>query len=164
MAGENLLFFAGTFIKAGSAIQQGRIADIEARAEAALNERNARIAEMDAKAREAKARFDAVRVSRRGTDILGRLRVRLGASGARLDVGAPIRVLSEQAEELELEQLLVGFEGRTEAARFRSIAGIERFKGSLAKARGKSARREGLTRAGTSLLTDFATAKQEGFL
>ena len=157
-----LLFLAAAGAKAASTIQQGRIADAEGRAEAKLQERNAQVDERNAVARELKARFDQLRQVVSGVKVLGRLRARLGASGARLDVGAPIRALRDQAEELELDNLLIGFEGAVEAGRFRERAVISRFKGSLAKTRGKAARRASFVKAGTSLLSDFSTAKQEG--
>lgn len=163
MAGP-LLFLAAAGAKGLSTIQQGRIADAEGRAEDKLQERNARVFEQDADARERKARFDQLRQVVAGVKVLGRLRARLGASGARLDVGAPIRALSDQAEELELDNLLIGFEGAVEAGRFRERAVLSRFKGSLAKIRGKAARQASFLKAGTSLLSDFSTAKQEGFL
>lgn len=159
-----LLFIGASGAKAVSIIQQGRIADAEGRAESRLHERNAAIFEQDAAARERKARFDQLRQVVSGAKVLGRLRAGLGASGARLDVGAPIRLLSDQAEELELDNLLIGFEGAVEAARFREQAVISRFKGSLAKTRGKAARRASIVQAGASLLTDFGTGRQAGFL
>lgn len=159
-----LLFLAAGGFKAASIIQQGRIADAEGRAESRLQERNAAIFDQDAVARERKARFDQLRQVISGAKVLGRLRAGLGASGARLDVGAPIRLLSDQAEELELDNLLIGFEGAVEAQRFRNQAVISRFKGSLANIRGKAARRASFVKAGASLLTDFGTAKQEGFI
>jgi hypothetical protein len=131
---------------------------------ARLEERNAVIAEQDATARERKGRFDQLRQAEAGERVLGDLRAGLGASGARLDVGAPIELLSRQAEELELENLLIGEEAATEAARFREMAVISRFRGRLAKARGKTARTASMVGAGASLLTDFGTAKAEGFV
>lgn len=162
MAGP-LLFLAAAGAKAVSSIQQGRIAAAEAKAQAKLDERNAAIFEQNAAARERKARFDQLRQVVAGVKVLGRLRARLGASGARLDVGAPIRALSDQAEELELDNLLIGFEGAVEAGRFREQAVISRFKGSLGRKRGKAARRASFLKAGTGLLSDFSMAKQEGF-
>lgn len=159
-----LAFLVAGAAKAASAIQQGRIADAEGRAQAKLAERNAQIAEQDAVAREQKAQFDSLRQSVAAGVVMGRLTARLGASGARLDVGAPIRVLSEQMEELELDNLLIGFEGQVDAARFREQAVISRFKGSLAKTRGKSARDASFFKAGTSLLSDFATGKAAGLV
>ncbi len=156
-----LLFLLGTGAKIFSQIQQGRIADAQGRAEQRLAERNALVEEQNAKAREEKARFDQLRHVERGEGILGRLRAALGKSGARLDVGAPIRVLSEQAEELELENLLIGHEGAVEAAQFKERAVISRFKGSLARKRGKAARKTSLLRAFSTTVGAAGTAKSE---
>ena len=158
-----LLFLAASAAKGASTIQQGRIADAEGRAQARLNERNALILEQDADARDRKTRFDQLRQVVSGAKVQGRLLAGLGASGARLDVGAPIRLLSDQAEELELDMLLIGYEGAIEARQLRNQAVIQRFQGSLAKARGKNARRASYGQAVAGLLSDFSTAKQAGF-
>ena len=159
-----LLFLAASAAKGASTIQQGRIADAEGRAQARLNERNALILEQDADARDRKTRFDQLRQVVSGAKVQGRLLAGLGASGARLDVGAPIRLLSDQAEELELDMLLIGYEGAIEARQLRNQAVIQRFQGSLAKARGKSTKETSFLQAGAGLLSDFSTAKQAGFL
>ena len=153
------LLAGSKLLKAGSAIQQGRIAEAEGRALNKLGERNAIILEQDADARDKKTRFDQLRQVVSGAKVQGRLLAGLGASGARLDVGAPIRLLSDQAEELELDMLLIGFEGATEARELRNQAVIQRFKGSLAKTRGQNAQKAGYVQAVAGLLSDFSTEK-----
>ena len=159
MAYQFLLAAGSKLLKAGSAIQQGRIAEAEGRALKKLGERNAIILEQDADARDRKTRFDQLRQVVSGAKVQGRLLAGLGASGARLDVGAPIRLLSDQAEELELDMLLIGFEGATEARELRNQAVIQRFKGSLAKTRGQNAQKAGYVQAVAGLLSDFSTEK-----
>ena len=72
--------------------------------------------------------------------------------------------LTEQASELELENLLIGYEGRVEAERIRDKALLTRIGGKFARFRGKAAKRAGVVRAGASLLSSFATAKGLGML
>jgi hypothetical protein len=155
------LFLAGTAIKAVSIIQQGRIADAQSKVQKALAERNAQVLEADAKAREQKARFDQLRQVKAAGRVKGALIAKLGASGARLDVGAPLDVITEQAAELELDNLLIGFEGATDAARLRDDARLTRVGGQFARDRGRAAKRASFTTAGVSLLRDFGTARKE---
>ena len=151
------MFLLGAGVKAYSSIKQGRIAEDEAKAQAAIAERNARILEQDAIAREQKARFDQLRQATGGAKVLGRLRAGLGASGARLDVGAPIRLLSDQAEELELDMLLIGFEGATDASRLRSQARGLRLGAEFSRERGENARKTSLLRTFTGAVSDYGT-------
>lgn len=153
----------GSLVKGFSTIQQGRIAQIEADAQADVQMFNARVLERNAKARIEKAKFDQVRQALRGRKILGRQIARAAASGALLDEGAPLRAITEQAEELELENLLIGHEAMVDAMRTRQEAGLTRIGARAIKRRGKVAKRVATTKAATGLLTDFATFKKEGF-
>lgn len=164
MALAAALFVASAALKAGSIIQQGRIADAESKVSQALADRNARVLEADARAREAKARFDSLRQVKAAGRVKGALIARLGASGARLDVGAPLDLITEQAAELELDNLLIGFEGATDAARLRDQASLTRLGGQFARDRGRAAKKASFIGAGTSLLRDFGTAKREGIV
>ena len=155
------LFLASSAVKAGSQIWQGRVAKAQSEAEAQMAERNAQTLELDAQAQEEKTKFDLVRAVLTGERIQGALTAQLGASGARLDVGAPLDLLSAQASELDLDRMLIGFEGTTKAARLRDQAGIVRAGGDMALQRGKNAELAGFIGAGSSLLRDFATAKKE---
>lgn len=156
------LFLLAAGAGAFSSIMKGRMADAQGRAQEALFNRNALIAKRDASARLRKARFDQLQQVREGERIKGRLIARLGASGARLDVGAPIQLLNEQAAVLDLDNALIGFEGRVEAARFREEAVQLKFRGRIARQRGRAAQRAAFIGAGSSLLTDFAIAKAQG--
>jgi hypothetical protein len=128
-----------------------------------LEEVNAQTSETNERAVFLKTQFDLLRQAEAGERTLGTLRTRLAGSGARLDVGAPLRVLSEQADELELERLQTAQAGQDQMRQLRRDAIISRFKGKEAKAAGKQARTAGLVGAGTSLLSSFSTAKKEGF-
>lgn len=153
----------GSLVKGFGTIQQGRIAQIEADAQADVQMFNARVLERNAKARIEKAKFDQVRQALRGRKILGRQIARAAASGALLDEGAPLRAITEQAEELELENLLIGHEGMVDAMRTRQEAGLTRIGARNIRRRGKIAARTATTKAATGLLSDFATFEQQGF-
>lgn len=105
-----------------------------------IAEYNAQVAEQAAKAERLKAGFAMKRQAKRGAEIKSALIAKLGAAGG---IGAPVAadLAAEQAAELELENLLIGFEGETAARRLESQAELDRLRGRLAKQRGKAGAR-----------------------
>ena len=69
-----------------------------------------------------------------------------------------MKLEEEQLAELELENLLIGHEGRVQAGRARSQAELDRLSGKLAKKRGKAARTASYLQAGGTLLAGFGMA------
>lgn len=100
---------ASTAFSAYSAYYAGKAAQLEAK-------NNARIARLNAKALERKTTFDQIQQQRRGQAIMGALTAKLGASGAVVSEGAPSLALADQAWELAFENMMIGVEGRTQAA------------------------------------------------
>lgn len=152
------LILAGTGISAAGQIQAGRAAEAEAESARNIALYNAAIQEREAKAIERKGEFEQFRQAEAATRAKSRLRARLAATGAVPDIGTPLLLQEEQAEELELESLLIGYETQIGAARARSQAEIDRLAGRLAVGRGKAAKRAGLVGAGATLLTGFGAA------
>lgn len=68
----------------------------------------------------------------------------------------------EQAAELELEGLLIGYEGELEAQRALSQAELDRISGKMAIKRGKAAKKAAFIGAGATLLTGFGAAGMGG--
>lgn len=120
-----------------------------------IAEFNAQVQEREAEAVRQKAGFEQERQAKRGERVKSALTARLGAAGA---ISSPVAfdLALEQAEEIELENLLIGFEGETAARRALSRAELDRLQGQLARQRGKSAARAANIQFGTSLLTGFA--------
>ena len=120
---------------------------------------NAAVAEQEAEALRARAGFAQKRQAKRGVEITSALTAKLGAAGG---IGSPVALdlAAEQAAELELENLLIAYEGEVAAGRAESQAVIDRLSGKLAKQRGKAGARAANvqfgTTLGTSLLTGFA--------
>lgn len=164
MAWATAIAAIGTGMQAYGSYAQGKAADAESGAQARMAQYNAAVAERDARAREDKTKFDQLRQRRQGRRIMGALRAKLGAAGAVMSEGAPLAVLSDQAFELELENALIGIEGRTEAERYRSQAAFDQAQAGIYKAKGKAARTAGTIGAGTSLLQGFARMGEEGML
>ncbi len=145
------ILVAKAAVSQASAYARGRITREEAFLDGKIADRNALVLEQDATAFEEKARFDQLRQTEAGLILMGRLRAGLGASGARLDVGAPIRVLSDQAEELELDNLLIGRAGAVGAARLRSQADMQRFQAKIFRIRGRNAYKAGFLPTGETI-------------
>lgn len=123
-----------------------------------IAEFNAQVAEQRATAERLKAAFAQKRQVKKGAEIKSALIAKLGAAGG---IGAPVAadLAAEQAAEIELENLLIGFEGEVLARRAETQAELDRLRGKLAKQRGKSAARAANIQfgmqAGALLLTGF---------
>jgi hypothetical protein len=119
---------------------------------------NQQVQEREARAIEQKAAFDSLRQAKRARQTVGEARVSAATRGAVPGEGAPADIVTEQIAELELENMLIGFEGRKAAARARRQGELDVLAGIAAKRRGKTAKRAADISAGATLLGGFATA------
>lgn len=117
-----------------------------------IAEFNARVAEQQATAERARAGFAQKRQAKKAAQIKSALTAKIAKAGG---LGSPVAadLAAEQAAELELENLLIGFEGEVAAGRAESQAVLDRLRGRLAKQRGKQAARAANIRFGTQLAT-----------
>ncbi|MHC4800178.1 MAG: hypothetical protein ACYTF1_26355 [Planctomycetota bacterium] len=129
-------------VKAFSTFMQAREQSRRLAYQEAQEKYNAQIAEMDAKATRRKLEFEQLRQRREAELKMGALRAKQGAMGARTDVGAPLAIRAQQWAELELENFIIGLEGRTQESKFKSEAAMRRMQ---AKYYGKAAKRSILT-------------------
>ena len=158
------LMVIGTGLSALSKYRQGQYAAMQAKAQARISDYNAQVAEANAEAIKQKSVFDQLRALRRGERITGRLRARLGASGAVVSEGAPADVLAEQGYENALDVALIGYEGMVKAAREKSTAGLYRYEAANYRTQARNARQAGTFGAATTLLTGFGSmAAQDMF-
>jgi len=148
------LFIAGTTIAAAGAIQSGRQAAGTARNQKKISDYNSLLMEREAKAIEQKAKFDQLQHAKFSREKMGQLRVAQATSGT---TGSGL-LEEEQAAELELENMQIGYEGRVGAGKARSQAGIDRLSGDIALQRGRNARTASAFQAGSTLLTGFGQA------
>lgn len=153
---------AGTGLIATGQIQAGRAAAAEGKSAQNIQNFNAAVAESEAKAIERKARFEGVRQAKEAARTESSLRARLGISGARTDIGAPVLLAEEQAAESELAGFLIGAEARAKAGRARSQAELARLQGKIFRERGRQARTASFLKAGGTLLTGFGLAGRGG--
>ena len=93
---------------------------------------NARVLQREAQAREQKSLLESKQQAEEANRLQSTMRARLGASGAVTTEGAPLAALAEQARQSELENLLIGYGGQTEAQQLRSQARQTRYAGKIA--------------------------------
>ena len=119
---------------------------------------NAAVAKQQGVAAKQRAGFASKRQAKKAAQIR---RAQTADIAARGGMGSPVAgdLIAEQAAELELENLLIGFEGEVAQRRAESQAELDILSGKLAKQRGKSAARVANirfgTQIGTTLLTGF---------
>jgi hypothetical protein len=126
-------------VVAGGQVYGGYAAKAEEKSQAAIDKYNAAVMEQEAKAIEAKTGFEQTRQAEAGARKMGTMRTEIGASGAVATIGTPLLAQAKQASELELGNLMIGYEGMTEAAQARSKATEYRMQAKLAKQRGRAA-------------------------
>jgi len=154
----------GFLVQALGQIQEGRAAKAEGISAQNIQNFNAAVAESEAKAIEQKGSFEGVRQAKEATRIQSALRAKLGISGVRTDIGAPVLLAEEQAAESELEGFLIGAEARAKAKKKRSEAELAKTQGEIFRERGRQRRTASFIKAGGTLLTGFGTTgkKKEG--
>ena len=123
-----------------------------------LANRNAEVAEAQAKAERIASNFEQIQHAKESERIKSTLAADLGAAGG---TGTKVgqELTASQAKELELESLLIGFEGETASQRSKSEATGLRLRGDVAKQRAKSqarAQNVGFGLKAASFLTGFA--------
>jgi len=124
---------------------------------------NAAVAEQNAEAERIRAGFAQKRQAKKASEIKSALTAKLAKAGG---LGSPVAgdLAAEQAAELELEQLLIGYEGEVAAGRHESQAQLDILQGKLSKQRGKNAARAANVQFGmqaASLLTGFGGGNKD---
>ena len=147
----------GMGLMAAGQIQQGRAAEKEGSAGYKMGLYNKEVQEREARAIEQKASFDSLRQAKRARQKYGEAVVSAATRGAMPGEGAAAAIPDEQLAELELENMLIGYEGRKGAARARHQGELDLYEGILAKRRGKQAKKAAYISAGASILTGFAS-------
>lgn len=152
-----LLLPAGIGMMAVGQIQAGRMAAAQAEGQQAMMDYNAALQEREAERLRELSIFEQTRQAKRGERIKSTMLARMGKAGVVSTVGTPLLVQAEQAAELELENLMIGYEGQVGVSRAKSAAAGYRMQGEAYGAQAKSARAAGYLGAGTTLLTGFST-------
>ena len=151
-----LLIVAGA-LQAAGALHEGEAAEAEGKSAQRMQEYNAQVSEMEAKAARQKARFDQQRQAEAGERTKSAQIAKLGAAGG---LGSPVAgdLAAEQAAELELENLMIGYEGDITAKRLEQQAELDRMQGKIYMKKGKNLKTASYAKAGGSLLQGFGSA------
>lgn len=152
----------GVGVGAAGTLQAGQAAAAQAKSAEAMAEFNAEIAEQEAKAIELRTGFEGRRQAEAAERRQSALRAALGASGVIPSAGAALRIQTEQAKESELEQLLIGFEGATMAARSRSQQVLDTAQAGIFSQRARAAISASRIQAGATLLQGFGQVGMAG--
>ncbi len=144
----------GTGIAVAGQLQAGQAAKTQEKSAENIAAFNVAVQEREAKAIKERTIFAGKRQAKKAAEIKSALTAKLGAAGG-LGSLVAADLAAEQAAELELEGLLIGFEGEELAGRALSQAEIDRLSGRVAKRRGKAAVSASRIRAGGTLLTGF---------
>ena len=151
------LGMVGMAVSAGASVQQGAQAEQDAKAQQNIARYNAQVMEREAQAIEQQTAFEQERQVKEAARIKSKLRVAQAGSGAMTGVGTELLIEEEQAAELELDMLLIGYEGKTAAQRARSQATLDIRQGKLYRQKGEAVRTAGYAKAGSTLLTGFGS-------
>lgn len=129
-----ILMAGGIGLSALAQIRQGQAAEAAGKYEQQLEENRAREVEQ-------KARFESRRQAEEGERVISSMEAGYGASGA----GINLLALARQRAELNLENLMIGREGRIGAAEHRQ-------RGKIAKWYGKETKRQAYLQAAATAL------------
>ena len=151
------MIMIGTGVMAAGQIQAGREAEAQAKSAQNIAKYNALVQEREAEALKQQAGFEQKRQAKRAVRVKSALTARVAAAGG---LGAPVAadLAAEQAAELELENLMIGYGGEIGAERALAKAELDRLQGKLYRQKGKAARKASYFRAGGTLLTGFGMA------
>ena len=120
-----------------------------------IQNRNAEIAEQEAKQLEIQKEFDLQRFDQNIQQLEGQTITRIAKTGADLESGTGLRILRENAEQGEVEKNIIEYNSKVAAAQRREAGNMFRIQGQFARASGRSAAfgtlaSAGLTFAGSS--------------
>lgn len=146
---------AGTGLAIAGSIKQGQAATAQAESQQNIANFNAQVQEQEAKAIRTATKFKSIRQAEEAARIKGRQKTQIAKAGG---TGSPVALdlAAEQAAELELENILIGFEGETLASKAGQRGVLDRTSGKLARQKGKNLKTASQIRAGTTLLQGFA--------
>jgi len=155
-------FAAGSMATSAAGAYMSYRANREAAARAeAIGKYNAAVARRDADIARGASEFEQKRAVKSGKRAMGTMRARAGASGAVMDIGAPIRAEAELANELNIEQLLIAYEGASASMRLESEAKVALMGGKLQAQQYRAAATASAIKGGASLLQGFSNYQRD---
>jgi len=152
-----VLSLVGTGVAAYGQYQQGKQAQAQAKAQAAWNMYNAKVAQRQAEAEQRAAAFESEQQRKKAKTLQAKQRALIGASGVEME-GSPLLVAEDTAAELAKEAINIRLTGQRRAQAYRSQSILDISKASAASAAARGYGRAALIGAGSSLLQGTAQA------
>ena len=143
-------------------IRQGAAAETAANYQAAVNKRNAQIAEVNAQEAEAFGREEERRERLRGEQFKGSQRVASAVSGAVVDQDSDLDLLLDATENIELDALAIRSDAERRARNFRNQSVDLEADASASRARGRDAKTSSILTGATGVADRFGRARREG--
>ncbi len=152
-----ILLIAATVTAAYGQYQQGKSAQQQAKAQAAWNSYNAKVAQREAESEKAAAAFESRQQKRSAKQLLARQRSLIGASGVTPE-GSPLLVAEDTAAQLAKEQTNIRLRGEIRVSAFKSRSILDISKASASKSQAAGFGRAAIIGAGSTLLQGGAQA------
>ena len=143
---------AALFASAVGSVAAARQASAMGKYNQAVQNRNAKVLEQDAKAIEQKKEFDIARFDKEFVKLQGKTTTAILFSGAELS-GTGLEVLANNSREAEIEKDLIEYNANINKSRKFEEANFARMRGSVARQQAKAAEIGYYAKAGSSLLT-----------
>ncbi len=154
------LLIAGVGVQAYGQYQAGKQAQDQAKAQAAWNLYNAKVAKRAAEAERVASTFEVAQQKRRAKTLLARQRALIGATGVTME-GSPLLVAEDTAAELAKEEVNLRLTGQRRVMALESQSILDISRASSARARAVGFGRAAIIGTGGSILQGVA---QAGFM
>jgi len=150
-----LLFAAGMGLQALSTYKESEAEAQQYEYKEAEARYRAKVAEADAKAMQQRTTFEQQRQIVEAAGEMGAMRVAQATSGAQTDVGTPVLVRAQQWSEFELENFLIGLEGRTAKSKFLQEKAFENIQAGIYHRTGRNVKKAGKLNMFAGILQGF---------
>lgn len=147
----------GTGVAAYGQYQQGKTAQSQAKAQAAWNLYNSKVAKREADIERQATTEDVRQQRKRAKTLLARQRALIGKSGVQME-GSPLLVAEDTAAELAKERVNIQLRGTRKAISFESQSILDISKASAAKQRAKGFGKAAVIGTGASILSGTSKA------
>ena len=157
IGGGSALAGAGIIAGAAGGISSAMSAEQQGKDARAMSEYDAVVQENKDKQLTAKSIYDQQRQADLANRKKSSMLATIGGSGADPSVGFSLLVRAKQAAEFDLENLMIGYEGQTDAGAARNQATLDKLQGSISESQGRSTAKARYIGTGSSLLTGLGT-------
>ena len=156
-----IAIISGAAVQSYGQYQQGKQAQAQSKAEAAINLYNSKVAKRQAEAEEAAAQFESKQAKKAAKALRGSQRALIGKSGVEAE-GSPLLVQEDTAAELATEAANLRATGQRRVKAFESKSILDISAASAAKARARGFGQAAVIGAGSTILQSGGQAAAIG--